>query len=271
MLKGWNGFFFSILCVVLVVALGRTLTLKSVDEKIEASQASLSSSLQGKIDESTKVSETISPVAEKVEMLSQEIERLSSELEKAKINQKTNQSSVVTGAAASGFSLAGYNSFDQGLYNALSGQGINWLAGYIEPDQQQVFVEPAQSTTTSTQVASATKTPPVESKPESAVDLVAGKKVAKKCKSCHTFDKDGKHKSGPNLWNIVDSDIASKEGYTKYSTALKELEGVWSVENLDKFLTKPKKFVKKTKMTFSGLKKEKDRVNLIAYLSTLAD
>ena len=99
-------------------------------------------------------------------------------------------------------------------------------------------------------------------------DVKKGEKVFKKCVACHTVAKDGKNKVGPNLWNIVGAKSAQKEGF-KYSDALKNADIVWSEENLDQWLTKPKKFLKGTKMVFVGLKKEKDRVNIISYLQTL--
>ena len=75
---------------------------------------------------------------------------------------------------------------------------------------------------------------------------------------------------GPLLTGIVDNEIASVEGF-KYSKAFlaKKAEGlVWTVENLDAFLTKPKKYIPKTKMGFGGLKNEEQRAKLIAYLLT---
>ena len=101
-----------------------------------------------------------------------------------------------------------------------------------------------------------------------AEDIKAGEKVFNKCKACHTVDEGGKNKLGPNLWNIVGAPIAAKDGY-KYSKALKayaEEAGNWNEENLIAWLKKPKDLVKKTKMIFAGLKKEKDIANLLAYL-----
>ncbi len=101
-------------------------------------------------------------------------------------------------------------------------------------------------------------------------DIEAGIKVYKKCKACHVPDAE-KNKVGPHLVNIVDRAAGSIEGY-KYSKALKAkaAEGlVWTMENLDAYLTKPKAFIPKGKMAFPGLKKPKDRVNVLAYLKSL--
>lgn len=103
-----------------------------------------------------------------------------------------------------------------------------------------------------------------------AADVAAGAKLSKKCKACHGFDKDGKNKVGPNLWDIVGNAIAGVEGY-KYSGALTDMGGEWTYDNLDAFLTKPKTFAPGTKMSFSGLKSPEDRANLIAFLRSLSD
>ncbi len=95
-------------------------------------------------------------------------------------------------------------------------------------------------------------------------DAAAGEKVFKKCKACHTFDP-GKKKIGPHLKGVVGRKAGSVEGY-KYSKAMAAADITWDEANLDEFLTKPKAFVKKTKMSFGGLKKEGQRADLIAYL-----
>ncbi len=101
-----------------------------------------------------------------------------------------------------------------------------------------------------------------------AGDAKKGEKVFKKCKACHTVDAGGKNKVGPNLHGIVGRKSALVEGF-KYSKAMKAADVTWDAATLDGFLKKPKKFMKGTKMSFAGLKKEKQRVNVIAYLETL--
>ena len=98
-----------------------------------------------------------------------------------------------------------------------------------------------------------------------AGDAKKGAKIFKKCKACHTIKEGGKNKVGPNLYGIVGQKAAQVKGY-KYSKAMKASDVTWDEATLDKFLTKPKKMMKKTKMAFSGLKKEKQRADLIAYL-----
>ncbi len=105
-----------------------------------------------------------------------------------------------------------------------------------------------------------------------ASDIDAGKNVFKKCKACHTIKKGGKKKTGPNLFGILGRPVATNEDFSKrYSKALKAYGGTWTVERLNAFLTKPKIEVKKTKMSFGGLKKDADRDNLITYLNSQSD
>lgn len=96
-------------------------------------------------------------------------------------------------------------------------------------------------------------------------DIDAGAKIFKKCATCHTIEKGGASKVGPNLYGIIGKKRASMSGFN-YSPALKAKGGAWSIEDLNIWLTKPKDFVPGTKMGFAGLKKDKDRANVIAYL-----
>ena len=97
-----------------------------------------------------------------------------------------------------------------------------------------------------------------------------GAKVAKKCTSCHSFNKSGKNKVGPNLYNIMGAERGIVDGFN-YSAAIKAMGGRWNFEDMNKFLKKPKEFMKGTKMTFSGLKKAKDRASVIVYMRSQAD
>lgn len=103
----------------------------------------------------------------------------------------------------------------------------------------------------------------------SAADIGKGEKVFAKCKACHKLE-DGANATGPSLYGIVGKDIASVDGYG-YSGGLSALEGNWTIDQLNAFLTKPKTLVPDTKMSFSGLKKDSDRANLIAYLQTIGN
>ncbi len=106
-----------------------------------------------------------------------------------------------------------------------------------------------------------------------SADVGAGEALFKRCAACHTGEKGGANKIGPNLWDIVERPVASHEGYA-YSAAMKEHAGVrptWDYEHLNEFLTAPKAVVRGTAMNFPGIKAVGDRANLIAYLHTLSD
>ena len=96
-----------------------------------------------------------------------------------------------------------------------------------------------------------------------------GEQVAKVCLQCHTFEKGGANKIGPNLFGIMEESIANVPGYS-FSPALQKLKGEkWDPEKLNAWLHKPQDFAKGTKMTFAGLPKEQDRADIIAYLESL--
>ncbi|MEM8685752.1 MAG: cytochrome c family protein [Pseudomonadota bacterium] len=103
-------------------------------------------------------------------------------------------------------------------------------------------------------------------------DIKRGEKVFRKCKACHEVQKE-KNKVGPHLVNLFGRKAGSLEGY-KYSKAMvaKGEDGlVWDEEIMLEYLIKPRQYVKGTKMAFAGLKKEKDRVNLVAYLKQFTE
>lgn len=97
-----------------------------------------------------------------------------------------------------------------------------------------------------------------------------GETLFKKCTACHTGEKGGANKVGPNLWNVVGDPKAAHSGFS-YSEALKKVGGDWSYDDLNHFIASPKSFAPGTKMTFAGLKKTEERAALIAYLRTLDD
>ena len=95
-------------------------------------------------------------------------------------------------------------------------------------------------------------------------DPAKGEKVYRKCKACHSLEA-GQNKVGPSLAGVFGREAGMVEDF-KYSDAMKESGIVWDEATLDSFLAKPKEVVPKTRMAFPGLKKEQDRLDVIAYL-----
>ncbi|HZD25339.1 MAG TPA: cytochrome c family protein [Alphaproteobacteria bacterium] len=106
---------------------------------------------------------------------------------------------------------------------------------------------------------------------ESVTQMVAqadpdkGKRIAAKCKVCHSLDKGGANKIGPHLYGVLGRDKASVSDFS-YSDALKGLGGKWTYDDLFHFVEDPQAYAKGTKMTFPGIKKADDRADLLAYL-----
>jgi cytochrome c len=90
------------------------------------------------------------------------------------------------------------------------------------------------------------------------------------CFTCHTIDKGGANKVGPNQWDLLGRKKASESGFS-YSSAMQAMGGEWTYEDINKMIFKPQAFVKGTKMAFVGLPKEQDRADVIAYLRTMND
>ncbi|MBL8587154.1 MAG: cytochrome c family protein [Methylobacteriaceae bacterium] len=101
-------------------------------------------------------------------------------------------------------------------------------------------------------------------------DPKKGEGGVKACAACHTFDKGGPNRVGPNLYGVVTRPVASVAGFG-YSDALKGKGGAWSFEALDAFLTNPKAAVPNNKMAWAGEKDAAKRADIIVYLRSLAE
>lgn len=104
-----------------------------------------------------------------------------------------------------------------------------------------------------------------------SADAAKGATEAKACAACHDFTKANANKTGPGLWDVVERPIAAHEGFTYSPGAKEKASEKWTYENLNTFLSNPKGFIKGTKMAFGGVKNDKKRADLLAYLASLSD
>jgi cytochrome c len=111
---------------------------------------------------------------------------------------------------------------------------------------------------------------PIEKLLETA-SVEKGTAAAKKCAACHTFEKGGPKRVGPNLYNVLNEPKGQGRGGFNFSAAMKGKGGTWTYDDLNKFLANPKAFVPGTAMGFAGISKDSERADVIAYLRSLSD
>ena len=153
--------------------------------------------------------------------------------------------------------------------------GINKIADiifYVEKPEKSAYQVADISTTTTRETTS-------ESSSAGPGDIMAllasaniadGEKIFKKCAACHSIAKGGSNKIGPALWGILGRQAGSISDY-KYSKAMAAHGKSWPFEEMNGFLTKPKAWIKGTKMSFAGLKKETERAAVILYMNNNTD
>jgi len=104
-----------------------------------------------------------------------------------------------------------------------------------------------------------------EASPESGEML-----FMRKCSSCHDHEQSGGHGKGPHLWNLLNRKAGSMMGFD-YSEAMSNIGVKWTFANLNYYLTKTRRAVPGLAMEFRGIRRDKDRVKLLAFLRTLHD
>tara|TARA_Y100000590_G_scaffold435745_1_gene555522 strand:+ start:902 stop:1420 length:519 start_codon:yes stop_codon:yes gene_type:complete len=146
--------------------------------------------------------------------------------------------------------------------------GINKITDlifYVEKPEKSVYQVDSVTTAASTTSSEASETGSIAAlfASTSAAD---GAKVFKKCAACHSISQGGGNKIGPALWGVIGRKAGAASDY-KYSKAMAAHGKVWSFEEMNGFLIKPKDWIKGTKMSFAGLKNAKERAAVILYMN----
>jgi cytochrome c len=163
--------------------------------------------------------------------------------------------------------------FDAPLVNRATLQR-SWPAGLGDLSaraQLRVHMSDVENLTVPTSLASAAaQTSPAASEPDFATllanaDPADGERRTTVCKACHTFEEGGANGVGPNLWGVVGHDIGAKASF-EYSDAMGSEAGEWTFEKLDAYLTNPARAIPGNKMAFPGVRRARDRAEVIAFL-----
>ena len=146
----------------------------------------------------------------------------------------------------------------------------NALFASKAPEKPGFAIAAKEEGATKEAAAPAAPSEPIEKLLQTA-SVEKGQAAAKVCTTCHTFEKGGPNRVGPNLYGIVgDKRGADRNGFN-FSAAMKAKGGTWTYEDLDKFITDPKGFIPGTAMGFAGIPKASERADVIDYLHTLSD
>ena len=147
--------------------------------------------------------------------------------------------------------------------------GINKIADsiyYVEKPEKSAYQVASVTTVASTTSAETSSETGNIMALFASTSAAEGAKVFKKCATCHSIAEGGKNKIGPALWGVLGRQAGSLPDY-KYSKAMAAYGKKWSFEEMNGFLIKPKDWIKGTKMTYAGLKSEKERAAVILYMN----
>lgn len=143
---------------------------------------------------------------------------------------------------------------------ACGGAGEPTAAPAAAPAPQVAAPEPAAA-------APAEPSPEFAHLPEpyKSASYAAGVRTWKLCQSCHLTAEGAGNLVGPNLHGVFGRQVATAPGFD-YSSALKAETFTWTPEQLDHWLQNPSTFVRGNRMSFAGVRRESDRVAVIAWL-----
>ena len=151
--------------------------------------------------------------------------------------------------------------------------GINKITDsifYVEKPEKSAYQVANVTTATSTTTSETSSGSEDIMALFASISAADGEKVFKKCAACHSITKGGANKIGPALWGVIGRQAGSIQDY-KYSKAMAAHGKVWTFDEMNGFLIKPKDWIKGTKMSFAGLKKAKERAAVILYMNENGD
>src|SRR6056297_1801709 len=144
-------------------------------------------------------------------------------------------------------------------------------------DEEEAAAEPAATEEVEMAAAEAEEAAAEPAAEETAAlnpELVAaGEKLFRQCQACHQVGDGAKNRVGPQLNGVMGRTIGGVEDfrYSKTMAAMGEEGQVWDEESMAAFLADPRGYVKGTKMSYRGLKKDEDIAAMTEYLKSFSN
>ncbi|TAK81913.1 MAG: c-type cytochrome [Betaproteobacteria bacterium] len=98
-----------------------------------------------------------------------------------------------------------------------------------------------------------------------AGDAQRGARVFQACAACHSLEPE-RNLTGPSLAGVWGRKAGGLESFVRYSGALKNSGIVWNGKTLDAWAKDPEAVVPGNYMSFPGIKEERARADLLAFL-----
>lgn len=141
---------------------------------------------------------------------------------------------------------------------------------HVEELEKSAYVVEGLNSTEAVAVVAVVEEVPSLSELMVSASADRGARVFRRCQACHTDTSGAANKVGPNLWGIMGAGRGAVAGFG-YSAAFQAAGGTWSFENMDEYLASPSKAIPGNKMSFAGLRKEKERADVMAYMNSMGD
>lgn len=92
-----------------------------------------------------------------------------------------------------------------------------------------------------------------------------GQRVFGACAACHSL-QPGQNMTGPSLADLWGRKAGSLTSFNRYSPALKSANVTWDNRTLNEWIKDPQHLVPGNEMTFDGIKDDRQRADLLAFL-----